>query len=57
MWQLINSLKIEKKYFYILQMSDSINKIENGTGEYVKEITTVPKNRQQPKAINGSSMQ
>ena len=29
-------------------------KIENGNGECVKETTTQPKSRQQPKATNGS---
>ena len=35
----------------------SCDKIENGNGKYVKETTTRPKSRQQPKAINGSSTQ
>ena len=34
-----------------------LDKIENGNGEYVKETTTRPKSRQQPKATNGSSTQ
>ena len=29
----------------------------NGNGEYVKETTTRPKSRQQPRATNGSSTQ
>lgn len=44
MWQIINSLKIEKKYLtYILQMSYSINKIER------MEMGNMSKDKNQPK--------
>ena len=36
---------------------NDLNKIEKGKWEYVKEKTTRPKSRQQPKATNESSMQ
>ncbi|OPL33261.1 hypothetical protein AM593_04934, partial [Mytilus galloprovincialis] len=38
-------------------MVSLVNKIENGNGECIKETTTRPKSKKQPKATNGSSTQ
>ena len=48
------------RYIYYLKKKFTLqvvaSKIENGNGEYVKETTTRPKNRQQQKVTNRSSM-